>query len=168
MPKRHSRINSSRRMRGGSYSSAASYGGYVNGDGNSQWNRTMDQAGAYGQIPGNLIIGAQGQNVTPPSQVPTAAQLALVQKAGGKKKGGFVGEVFTQAIPPLFLWGAQYNYNKGSKVYNKGSKVGGKTRKRRGGFVGPDAAAAGLTPFVLLAAQYKYGQKKRSDKTRRR
>lgn len=160
MPKRHSRINSSRRMRGGSYSSAASYGEYVNGGGNSQWNRTMDQVGAYGQIPGNLIIGAQGQNAVQPSHVPSGGQLALVQKAGGKKKGGFVGEVISQAIPPLFLWGAQYNYK-------KGRKVGGKTRKNHGGFVGADAAAVGLTPLVLWGAQYKYGQKKRGGKTRR-
>ena len=36
-------------MRGG-YSSASSYGMYVNGTGGSQWARTMDQSGPYGQI----------------------------------------------------------------------------------------------------------------------
>jgi len=157
MPRKHSRKNRSRRMRGGSYSSATTYGEYVNGSGGSQYARTLDQSGPYGGVPGNTIIGAQGQNVPSSSQIPTSQQLALVQRAGGKrKKGGFVGEVIYQAIPPFALWAAQYNYG-------KGRKVGGQTRRKRGGM----SVEAGLTPFILWGSQYAY-DKKRGGKTRRR
>jgi hypothetical protein len=111
--------------RGGGYSDAASYGMYVSGTGGEQWSRTMDTAGAYGQIPGNLIIGAQGQNVTPASQMPTAGQVALVQKAGRRRRrGGFLGEVVNQAVVPFALLGMQQTYRR---------KRGGKrhTRKHR-------------------------------------
>ncbi len=113
----------SRKMRGGSYSSASSYGQYVNGSGASQWSRTMDQSGPYGQIQGNVIIGAQGQNVAPTSQIPTAGQLALVQKAGGRRRrGGFLGEVVNQAVVPLTILGMQQTYRR---------KRGGKRKTRR-------------------------------------
>ena len=103
----------SRRMRGGSYSDAASYGMYVNGTGGSQWARTMDQAGSYGQVPGNVIIGAQGQNVTAPSQMPTSSQLSLAQKGGRRhRRGGFIGEVINQAIVPAALFGMQQTYRR--------------------------------------------------------
>jgi hypothetical protein len=110
-------------MRGGSYSSASSYGMYVNGTGGEQWSRTMDATGTYGQVPGNVIIGSQGQNVTPPSQMPNAGQLALVQKAGRRRRrGGFLGEVVNQAVVPFALLGMQQTYRR---------KRGGKSRTRR-------------------------------------
>lgn len=113
----------SRRMRGGSYSSATTYGQYVNGSGGSQWNRTMDQGGSYGQVPGNTIIGAQGQNITPVSQMPNSAQMALVQKAGKRRrKGGFLGAVVNQAIVPFSLLGMQQTYRR---------KRGGRRRTRK-------------------------------------
>lgn len=114
----------SRRMRGGSYSSASTYGTYVNGSTGAQFDRVFDQAGSYGQVQGNVIIGAQGQNVLPPSQVPTGSQLALVQKAGRRrnKKGGLIGEVVSQAIVPFALLGMQQTY---------GRKKGGSRRTRR-------------------------------------
>lgn len=116
-------------MAGGSYTSAATYGEYVNGPGNSQYNRVFDQAGAYGQIPGNIIIGAQGQNVPSTSQIPTGEQLDLIQKAGRRRhrtkgshrtkgrhrKGGFLGEVINQAIVPFALLGMQNTYRRGRK-----------------------------------------------------
>lgn len=116
----------SRSLAGGAYSSATTYGEYVNGSGDSQFNRVFDQAGPFGQMPGNIIIGAQGQNVESPSQVPTAAQLDLVQKAGRKRnrarKGGFLGEVVNQAIVPFALLGMQNTYRR---------KRGGSRRTRR-------------------------------------
>lgn len=123
--RRHRSRSRGRRMRGGSYSSASTYGEYVNGSGASQYNRVFDQAGAYGQLQGNVIIGAQGQNVPPPSQVPNASQLALVQKAGRRhRRGGFLGEVVNQAIVPFTLLGMQNTYRR---------KRGGRrhTRKHR-------------------------------------
>jgi hypothetical protein len=115
-------------MRGGSYTDAASYGMYVNGTTGSQWSRTMDQAGPYGQVPGNVLIGAQGQNVTPTSQMPTSNNLKLIQSGAGRRRrrGGFIGEVINQAIVPLSLLGMQQSYGR--------RKRGGKTlRKRKGG-----------------------------------
>jgi len=109
-------------MRGGSYSDASSYGMYVNGTGNAQWDRTMDQAGAYGRVPGNVIIGAQGQNVPPPSQLPTGTDLSLIQKAGKRhRKGGFLGQVINQAIVPFSLLGMQQTYRrrKGGKKHTR-------------------------------------------------
>ena len=116
----------SRKMRGGSYTSASSYGTYVNGTPESQYNRVFDQQGSYGQIPGNLIIGAQGQNVMPTTRMPTSAEMSLIQKAGRRrhKRGGFLGEVINQAIVPFSLLGMQQTYRR---------KRGGKkhTRKHR-------------------------------------
>ena len=110
---RHSRRHRSRKMRGGSgnYSDGASYGRYVNGTGGEQWARTMDTTGPYGQIQGNVIIGAQGQNVTPTSQIPTASNLSTIQSAGRRRRrGGFLGEVVNQAVVPFALLGAQQTY----------------------------------------------------------
>ena len=127
MPRHRSRKNKSRskRMSGGSYSSATTYGQYVNGSGGSQWDRTMDQSGSYGKIQGNTIIGAQGQNVTPSTQVPSAAQMSLDQKAGRRgRRGGFLGEVINQAIVPFSILAAQQTFRR-----KKGGSKG--TRKRR-------------------------------------
>lgn len=114
---RHSRRHRSRsrKMAGGSgnYSDGASYGMYVNGTGGSQWARTMDQSGPYGQIQGNTIIGAQGQNVMPSTRVPSAGELDLVQKGGRRRRrGGFLGEVINQAIVPFGLLGMQQTYRR--------------------------------------------------------
>lgn len=114
----------SRKMRGGSYSDAASYGMYVNGTGASQWSRTMDQAGAYGQVPGNVIIGAQGQNVESSSRLPTSQNLALAQGGGRRgRRGGFLGEVINQAIVPAALLGMQQTYRR--------KRGGRRTRRHR-------------------------------------
>ncbi len=112
-------------MRGGNYTSASTYGSYVNGTPASQYNRVFDQAGTYGQIPSNVIVGAQGQNVTPVTRMPTSAELSLAQKAGRRRRrGGFFSEVVNQAIVPLGILGMQQTYKR---------KRGGKrhTRKHR-------------------------------------
>lgn len=120
---RRHRRSRSRSLAGGAYSSASSYGEYVNGSGGSQWSRTMDQSGSYGQVQGNVIIGAQGQNVQPASMAPSQANLALIQKAGRRrKKGGFLGEVINQAIVPVALLGMQQTYRR---------KRGGRSRRTR-------------------------------------
>jgi hypothetical protein len=123
---RHSRRHRSRsrRMRGGSYTSASSYGMYVNGTGGSQWARTMDQSGPYGQVQGNVIVGAQGQNVQPSSMMPNQSQLNLAQSGGRRRRrrGGFLGEVVNQAVVPLALLGMQQTYRR---------KRGGKRHTRR-------------------------------------
>ncbi len=121
---RHSRrhISRSRKMRGGG---GAEYVYSVVGSGDSQFSRTLDQAGAYGQIPGNVIIGEQGQNVQPASIMPTQAQLNLAQGGGRRRrarKGGFIGEVVNQAIVPFALVDMQNTYRR---------KRGGRSRRTR-------------------------------------
>lgn len=114
--RRHSRSH-----RGGG--GAADYANSVVGSANSQFSRTFDQAGAYGQVPGNLIIGTQGQNVIPASQMPTSANLSAIQNGGRRRRrGGFFGEVVNQAIVPFALVGMQNTYRR---------KRGGRRHTRR-------------------------------------
>jgi hypothetical protein len=123
---RHSRrhISRSRSYRGGSYTSASSYGSYVNGSPDSQFSRTFDQSGPYGARVGSEYVGAQGQLAQQPNS-PSAEQLNLVQSAGKhrrskqrrskhrrSKRGGFLGQVINQAIVPLGLLGLQQTYRK--------------------------------------------------------
>lgn len=116
---------SRRQRKGGSYTSASSYGGYVNGSEDAQYSRVFSTSGPYANIPGNISIGAQGQNSNNVG-APNAQQLALVQKAGkGKgtrRKGGLWGSVINQAIVPFSLLGMQQSY--------KRKRQGGKSRRR--------------------------------------
>jgi len=70
-----------KRQSGGQYSSASSYGMYVNGNVDDQYSRVFSQTGPYSGIPGNLSIGAQGQNAGVPPSVTTS----LSQKAGKRR-----------------------------------------------------------------------------------
>lgn len=122
--KRHSHRRHRRKStRGGaSYSSAASYNNYVNGSENDQYTRTLSQSGPYGNVSGNIIIGAQGQN-SHYAGMPNSQQLSLIQKAGKRtrgKRGGVWGSVINQAIVPFGLLGLQQSYKgKGSKMMNR-------------------------------------------------
>ena len=123
-----------RRMRGGNsgapYSSASSYGSYVNGSENSQYDRVFSQAGSYASVPGNTSIGAQGQNANMLG-TPNASSLSLIQNAGSKRRrshkkrntkkryGGFLGQVINQAIVPLGLLGMQQTYRRNKHSNNK-------------------------------------------------
>jgi len=131
MSRGRSRSASRRRSRsqmGGNYSSAASYGSYVNGPGNAQFSRTFDTTGPYGSRVGSEYVGAQGQWSTQPS-TPSAQNLSLVQSAGKRRsrsrsrKGGVWGQVINQAIVPFSILGMQQSYRR--------KKHGGKTHKRR-------------------------------------
>ncbi len=125
------RPSRSRRMRGGSYTSASTYGSYVNGSPASQFARTFDSSGPYASRAGSEYVGAQGQWAQQPN-TPTDQNLNLIQSAGkrGKRgksrRGGFMGEVISQAIVPFALLGLQQTYRK--------KRTGGgdrKTRRRR-------------------------------------
>ena len=110
---------------GGNYSSASTYGSYVNGSGDSQFSRTFDQSGQYAARLGNSYIGAQGQ-WSNQHGVPTSSNLNLVQSAGRsrKRRGGLWGEVVNQAVVPFGILALQQSYKK--------KKHGGKyTRKHR-------------------------------------
>ena len=116
----------SRKMRGGSYTSASTYGSYVNGSPESQFARTFDQTGPYAARVGSEYVGAQGQWSKQPN-LPTEQNLALAQSGGKRRKsrrGGFFGEVINQAIVPFGLLGLQQTYRK--------KRTGGrKTRRHR-------------------------------------
>jgi hypothetical protein len=123
-----------RRMKGGNapYSSASSYSSYVNGSENSQYDRVFSQAGPYASIPGNVSIGAQGQNSTLLG-APNSNSLSLIQTAGSRRRrshktrstkrrrGGFLGQVINQAIVPIGLLGMQQTYRR-NKYHNNSSK----------------------------------------------
>lgn len=129
------------KMRGGGngvypYSSESTYGNYVNGDANSQYDRVFSQSGAYASVPGNAIIGAQGQNANMVG-IPNPSSLSLIQSAGSrrrnrkvkhhtkKRRGGFLGHVINQAIVPFGLLGMQQSYRR-----NKNSNTSSKSRRR--------------------------------------
>jgi hypothetical protein len=109
----------------GNYTSASTYGSYVNGSGNSQFARTFDQTGAYANRFGTDYVGAQGQWAKQPNQ-PTQQDLSLIQSAGRsrRKRGGLWGEVINQAIVPFGLLGLQQSYRR----HKRGGKY---TRKHR-------------------------------------
>ena len=100
-----------RRQRGGvnapnpsSYTSASSWGSAVNGSGDSQFARTFEGPGSG---PG-VDTSVQGNKV-----------------GGGKKrtkKGGFWGEIVSQALVPFSILGMQQTY--------KRNKHGGKRTRR--------------------------------------
>ena len=113
---------------GSSYSSAASYGEYVNGTQNAQFDRVFSTSGPYASINSNTIIGAQGQNAVQPN-MPNSQDLSLVQTAGKRgKRGGVWGEVINQAVVPVALLGMQQTYRK-KQGGRKSRKNGRKSRK---------------------------------------
>ena len=134
---RRSRSRSQRRSRshgvkrGGSYTSASTYGSYVNGSVPEQWGRVFDQSGAYGSAQSNTLIGAQGQNA-PPTSSPTNTN--LIQSAGKprrkksrksrksrkNKRGGLYAEVISQAVAPLTILALQQSYR--NKRFGKSQK----------------------------------------------
>jgi len=113
-----------RSQRGGSYTSATTYGSYVNGTGDQQFARTFDQSGPYGARMGTEYVGAQGQWANQPN-MPSAQNLSLIQSAGSRRKrGGLFGEVLSQAIVPAAILGMQ-------QTYRKRSTGGRRTRRYR-------------------------------------
>jgi hypothetical protein len=119
--------NLSRSYKGGSnYTSATTYGQHVNGGTNDQFGRVFNQGGDFAGRQSNVIIGAQGQWGQSPN-MPSAQNLALVQKAGKsrRKRGGFLG--ISEAIVPFTLLAMQNRYGKN----RHGDKMGGRTRRRR-------------------------------------
>ena len=127
--RRHSRgKRGSRKMRGGSYTSASTYGSYVNGSGDSQFARTFDTTGPYAARAGTEYVGAQGQN-SQQFGSPSAQNLSLIQSAGKRRRsrhGGFLelGSVINQAIVPFSILGMQ-------QTYRKKSHGGRRTRRHR-------------------------------------
>ena len=127
---------------GSHYSSASTYGTYVNGSGNSQYERVFSQSSPDAVNPSNNIWGVQGQNLTMP-QNPTPQQLSLIQSAGSKRRtkcrtkcrtgrsrsksrrGGSFGQVINNAVVPFSLLALQQTFRR------KGKKKSSKRRTKR-------------------------------------
>ena len=60
---------------GGNYSSASTYGSYVNGSGSEQYDRTFSLASPYANRVGSEYVGAQGQWAQQPN-TPSNQQLS--------------------------------------------------------------------------------------------
>jgi hypothetical protein len=144
----HHRRGGSHKMRGGSnYSSAASYGSYVNGGTNAQFDRVFAQNGN----PSNIIFGVQGQNAQLAS-MPTPQNLQLIQSGGKRgKKGGLlgIGPVLQQAAVPFTLVALNDRYSR-----SKGKK---------GGSLGLlPLLEKGAVPFTILGMQNYYGKTRKN------
>ena len=124
---------SRRSYKGGSgYTSASSYGEYVNGSPSAQFSRTFDQSGPYGGRVGSEYVGAQGQWSSQPN-TPSASNLSLIQSAGKrrKKRGGFpVGSIINQAVVPFTLLGLQQTYRRKKHGGRKSRKNCRRSRRR--------------------------------------
>ena len=141
----HKRRYSRKHSGGGNYSSASTYGSYVNGGTNAQFDRVFAQDGN----PSNIIFGVQGQN----SQLvgmPGQQNLQLIQSGGKKgKKGGLlgVGPILQQAAVPFTLFALNNGY------HPKGKK---------GGSLGLlPLLEKGIVPLTILGMQQKIGNKTR-------
>lgn len=116
-----------RSQRGGNYTSGSTYGTYVNGSGNSQFDRTFSSTGEFANRVGADYVGAQGQGMNLAGN-PTAQNLSLIQSAGrrqrmrgmrGSKRGGFFGAVLSEAIVPATILGLQQSYGRGNKTFKR-------------------------------------------------
>jgi hypothetical protein len=139
----------SHKMRGGNnYTSAATYGSYVNGGTNAQFDRVFAQDGN----PSNIIFGVQGQNAQL-AGMPSPQNLQLIQSGGKKgKKGGLlgVGPILQQAAVPFALVALNNKYQ------SKGKK---------GGSLGLlPLLGKGVVPLTILGMQQKYGNKTRKNR----
>ena len=117
--KKHKRTCTRKRQHGGNYSSASTYGSWVNGSGDAQFDRVF---GGDNTSNTNVLtpLSSTSQNM---SGVPTSEQLSLVQSAGRRrkrksaskkgrsKKGGFY-DVIAQAIVPFGILGLQQTYKR--------------------------------------------------------
>jgi hypothetical protein len=122
--KRHHRGRIHKKGGSHQYSDAASYGVHVNGTTNQQYNRVFDTSGPYANIPGNLIIGAQGENAGYPLSVSTPFPQKGGKKTMRRRRGGNLSGIINKAIVPLGILGLQH-------TYKKKRHFGKKTRKHR-------------------------------------
>jgi hypothetical protein len=136
----------------GNYSSASTYGSYVNGSADSQYARVFDQTGPNGANQSNVIVGAQGQWSHQPG-VPSAQSMTLVQSAGKSRAR------------------SQARARSASRARSQArsrsaSRSRSQSRGKSGGFFGSVLNQA-IVPFSLLAMQQSY-RKKGGRKTMKR
>ena len=138
----------------GNYSSASTYGSYVNGTADSQYARVFQQTGPNAANQSNVIVGAQGQWSHQPG-VPSAQSMTLVQSAG-KSRARSASRSRSQARARSASRGRA----------RSASRARSQSRGKSGGFFGSVLNQA-IVPFSLLAMQQSY-RKKGGRKTMKR
>jgi len=138
----------------GNYSSASTYGSYVNGSADSQYARVFDQTGPNGANQSNVIVGAQGQWSHQPG-VPSAQSMTLVQSAG-KSRARARSQARARSA----------SRSRSQARARSASRSRSQSRGKSGGFFGSVLNQA-IVPFSLLAMQQSY-RKKGGRKTMKR
>ena len=141
----------SRSQRGGNYSSASSYGSYVNGTPNEQFARTFDVAGPYGGRTGSEYVGAQGQWANQPAS-PSAQNLTLIQSAG-RRRSASRGRSAARGRSAT----SGRTSSRGRSAPRGRSATRGRTR--RGGFWG-EVINQAIAPLAILGMQQTYKKRK--------
>ena len=140
--KRRSQSQSSSQSGGNGYTSASTYGAYVNGSGQQQYDRTFNQSAS--NLPSNILVGAQGQGGEL-INTPTSQQLSLIQSAGrGRGRGRSRGRSRGRGR---------------SRTSSRGRSSSGGTRKKKGGLFGSVINQA-IVPFGILGLQQSYKRKR--------
>jgi len=145
-----------RAQKGGSsnYSSASTYGTYVNGTEDAQYARVFDQTGPNAANQSNVIVGAQGQWLHQPG-VPSAQSMTLVQSAG-KSRARARSQARARSASRA----------RSQARARSASRSRSQSRGKSGGFFGSVLSQA-IVPFSLLAMQQSY-RKKGGRKTMKR
>ena len=99
-----------------SYSSASTYGQMVNGDVNSQFDRTFQGSGPA------TYVGVQGQRAGSRRRRRSSRSRSRSRKS---HSGGFFGSIINQAIVPFSLLGMQQT------AFKKRRMTGGRRRSRK-------------------------------------
>ena len=144
----------------GNYSSASTYGSYVNGTADSQYARVFQQTGPNAANQSNVIVGAQGQWSHQPG-VPSAQSMTLVQSAG-KSRARSASRSRSQARARSASRGRARSASRARFA----SRARSASRGKSGGFFGSVINQA-IVPFSLLAMQQSY-RKKGGRKTMKR
>ena len=121
-----SRRNVRKNKRGGSAGSAWNFVGQTVGSGNTQWNNVFQKGGPFG----SEIQNASGTGPTNSAMAnimdgKSGAMLSGKSQSGGKKggskrskKGGYWGQILSQAIVPFGLWGAQNKFSRRKGLFS--------------------------------------------------
>ena len=144
----------------GNYSSASTYGSYVNGSADSQYARVFDQTGPNGANQSNVIVGAQGQ-WSHQTGVPSAQSMTLVQSAGKSR-----ARARSQARARSASRSRSQARARSASRSRSQARTRSASRGKSGGFFGSVLNQA-IVPFSLLAMQQSY-RKKGGRKTMKR
>ncbi len=107
------RMSKKRNSKKGGYSDAASYALATAGPANVQWDNVFDSSKSH--VPGNALVSLQGQTV--------GGRGKRSRSRRRSQKGGFWGEIISQALTPFTLLAMQQTFRR--------KKSGNQTRRSR-------------------------------------